>query len=56
VLAGAINIEVQEVCPSLRIDHGALPNAPVVDQMVLRELGAGPPATLAAADCAALGS
>jgi triacylglycerol esterase/lipase EstA (alpha/beta hydrolase family) len=49
-LAGATNIAVQNVCPSVRIDHGTLPSAPVVDRMVLRELGAGPPAALTTGD------
>jgi triacylglycerol esterase/lipase EstA (alpha/beta hydrolase family) len=53
-LAGALNLPVQSVCGRAQITHGDLPTAPLVQQMVLSELGAGPPAALGAADCASL--
>lgn len=53
-LAGALNLPVQSVCDHAQITHGELPTAPLVQQMVLRELTAGPPVALGAADCAGL--
>jgi len=53
-LAGALNLPVQSVCDHAQITHGELPTAPLVQQMVLRELAAGPPVALGAADCAGL--
>jgi triacylglycerol esterase/lipase EstA (alpha/beta hydrolase family) len=53
-LAGALNLPVQSVCGRAQITHGDLPTAPLVQQMVLSELRAGPPVVLAAADCARL--
>jgi triacylglycerol lipase len=55
-LAGAIDFSVQSVCATSRVDHGSLPSDPIVRAMVIRELGAGPPVTLTAADCASLQS
>ncbi len=51
-LAGALNFSVQSVCSASRVDHSDLPSDPAVGAMVLRELGAGPPTPLTAADCA----
>jgi triacylglycerol esterase/lipase EstA (alpha/beta hydrolase family) len=53
-LAGALNLPVQSVCARAQITHGDLPTAPLVQQMVRSELGAGPPVLLKAADCARL--
>jgi triacylglycerol lipase len=41
-LAGAVNIEVQQVCPGRKVTHGGLPADPVVDDLVLSELGTAP--------------
>jgi triacylglycerol esterase/lipase EstA (alpha/beta hydrolase family) len=53
-LAGALNLTVQSVCGRAQITHGELPTAPLVQQMVRSELGAGPPVALGTADCARL--
>jgi triacylglycerol esterase/lipase EstA (alpha/beta hydrolase family) len=53
-LAGALNLPVQSVCGRAQITHSDLPTAPLVQQMVLSELAAGPPVELGAADCARL--
>jgi hypothetical protein len=42
------------VCAGVRVAHGDLPSDPLVEQMVLTELGAGPPVRLGPSDCAAL--
>lgn len=47
-LAGALNIEVQQVCPGRTVTHGGLPADPVVGAIVEQELSAAavaPPAT-----------
>jgi triacylglycerol lipase len=54
VLAGAVDISVQSVCASSRVGHTDLPSDRVVERMVVRELGAGPPVTFTAADCPSL--
>jgi triacylglycerol lipase len=53
-LAGALNLTVQSVCADAQVSHGQLPTSPLVQQMVLSELRAGPPVHLGAADCARL--
>ncbi len=53
-LDGALNLPVQSVCPDASVGHGELPTAPLVQAMLLTELGAGPPVPLTAADCARL--
>lgn len=53
-LAGAVNLPVQSVCADARVGHGDLPRAPLVQQMVLAELAAGPPVELGRQDCARL--
>jgi triacylglycerol lipase len=50
-LAGALNIPVQSVCADAKVGHGDLPLDPLVQQMVLAELAAGPPARLGPQDC-----
>lgn len=42
VLAGAVNIDIQRVCPGLRVSHGGLPTDPHVQGIVAAELGATP--------------
>jgi triacylglycerol lipase len=56
VLAGAINIEIQSVCPASTVTHSQLPSDPLVAAMVADELQASPPARLSAGDCARLSS
>jgi hypothetical protein len=53
-LAGALDISVQSVCPGARVSHGGLPADPLVQRMVLAELGPGRPVPLGRADCARL--
>jgi triacylglycerol esterase/lipase EstA (alpha/beta hydrolase family) len=53
-LTGALNLPVQSVCAKAQVTHGGLPTTPLVQQMVLSELRAGPPITLHATDCARL--
>jgi len=55
-LAGALNVELQQVCPAAATVHGQLPTDPLVQAMVLAELTAGPARQFTAADCAALSS
>jgi triacylglycerol esterase/lipase EstA (alpha/beta hydrolase family) len=54
-LDGALNLTVQSVCADARVGHGGLPRDPLVQAMVVAELGAGGPVPLTAADCAQLG-
>jgi triacylglycerol lipase len=51
-LDGALNVEVQDVCPGARVQHGELPTDGVVTGLVLRAVGADPLA--AGGDCAVL--
>jgi hypothetical protein len=44
-LPGAVNVELQSVCPSARPGHGGLPTDPTVTRLVLDALGAAPLAT-----------
>jgi triacylglycerol lipase len=53
-LDGAINVPVQSVCADATVGHSDLPSTPLVQAMVLAELGAGDPAPLTAADCVRL--
>jgi triacylglycerol esterase/lipase EstA (alpha/beta hydrolase family) len=54
-LDGALNLPVQSVCPGSQVGHGQLPTDPIVQQIVLTELGAGDPVPLSESDCARLG-
>jgi triacylglycerol lipase len=54
-LDGALNMTVQSVCADERVGHGGLPQDPLVQAMVVTELGAGDPVRLTTADCARLG-
>jgi triacylglycerol esterase/lipase EstA (alpha/beta hydrolase family) len=53
-LEGAVDLSVQSVCVDARVEHGDLPRAPLVQAMVLAELGAGDPPQLGPADCTRL--
>ena len=53
-LDGAVNIPVQSVCADASVSHGDLPRDPLVQAMVLAELGAGAPTPLTASDCPGL--
>jgi hypothetical protein len=53
-LDGAINVPVQSVCADASVGHSDLPSAPLVQAMVLTQLGAGPPTELTEADCVRL--
>jgi triacylglycerol lipase len=55
-LAGATNIEVQDVCQGSTVAHGQLPTDPAVQGMVLAELGAGPVRAFSTSDCVRLSS
>ncbi len=54
-LDGALNLTVQSVCGGARVGHGDLPRSPLVQEIVVTELAAGPPVQLGPADCARLG-
>jgi hypothetical protein len=49
-LEGALNVEVQSVCPSARVSHSALPTRGLVTAIVLKALAASP-LTAPAAGC-----
>jgi triacylglycerol lipase len=50
-LPGALDVEVQSVCPAASVSHSQLPTSPVVIAMVLQELGPGPMTKPTAAAC-----
>ncbi len=50
-LPGALDVQVQSVCPAVSVSHSQLPTSPVVIAMVLRALGTGPMTTPTAAVC-----
>jgi len=56
VLAGALNIRIQSVCPASAVTHSGLPGDRLVAAMVAVELRASAPVPLGAGDCAGLGS
>jgi triacylglycerol esterase/lipase EstA (alpha/beta hydrolase family) len=53
-LTGALNIEIQSVCPASAVDHTGLPTDPLVARMVAAELAGAAIVPLGAADCARL--
>jgi triacylglycerol lipase len=53
-LDGAVDLTVQSVCADSRVAHGQLTTDPLVQEIVLAELAAGPPVELGAGDCARL--
>ena len=50
-LAGAIDVQIQSVCPGVSITHSQLPTNPDVTAMVLQALSAGPLQAPTSADC-----
>jgi triacylglycerol lipase len=50
-LPGALDVEVQAVCPAASVSHSQLPTSPVVIAMVLQALGPGPMTRPTAAEC-----
>jgi triacylglycerol lipase len=56
VLAGALNIRIQDVCPASAVTHSGLPADRLVAAMVAAELGVSAPVRLGAGDCARLSS
>ena len=55
-LAGALDLTVQSVCPQSRVAHSELPTDPVVQGLVLGELGPDAPRAYTTDDCRRLGS
>ncbi|HEY2044402.1 MAG TPA: hypothetical protein VGH11_17135 [Jatrophihabitans sp.] len=53
-LDGGLNLTVQSVCASSSVQHSGLPTDPLIQAMVLTELGSGAPVALTPADCARL--
>ena len=53
-LEGALELPVQSVCADARVAHGDLPRDPLVQAMVLEQLGVAAPAALGPDDCARL--
>jgi triacylglycerol esterase/lipase EstA (alpha/beta hydrolase family) len=51
LLPGALDVQVQSVCPAASVSHSELPTSPVVIAMVLQALGPGPLTRPTAADC-----
>jgi triacylglycerol lipase len=51
VLDGALNVVVQDLCPSSTAGHPDLPSHPVVLAMLGTALGVGPPAAPASVTC-----
>ena len=54
-LDGALNLPVQSVCAEARLSHQQLPRSPLVQEIVLLQLGPGEPEELGPDDCARLG-
>ncbi len=50
-LPGALDVQVQSVCPAATVSHSQLPTSPVVIAMVLQDIGSGPMTRPTAADC-----
>jgi triacylglycerol lipase len=55
-LEGAVNVELQDLCPGVRVGHGELPTAPLVRALVLDALSAGPLSSPPATACTAVHS
>ncbi|HEY4019635.1 MAG TPA: lipase, partial [Pseudonocardiaceae bacterium] len=53
-LAGAVNVPVQQVCPSEQVAHSQLPTDPLVTGIVLTELSAPSVTAPNPAQCQAL--
>ncbi|UQX88087.1 alpha/beta fold hydrolase [Jatrophihabitans telluris] len=50
-LAGALDVQVQAVCPASQVTHSALPTDPAVQSLVESELAVGAPVPLSALRC-----
>jgi hypothetical protein len=50
-LSGALNVEVQELCPAARTSHGDLPGDPVTLRVLTGTLGAGRPVAPSDVSC-----
>lgn len=50
-LEGAINVELQSICPGVTVDHGGLPTDPLVTALVLRAIAAAPMTAPTSANC-----
>jgi triacylglycerol lipase len=50
-LPGALDVQLQSVCPAANVSHSQLPTSPAVIAMVLQELGSAPMRQPTAADC-----
>jgi hypothetical protein len=53
-LDGAVNLTVQDVCPSRQVDHGSLPRDAAVQGLVVRALGVATFVPPSSAECAAV--
>lgn len=53
VLAGAVDVRLQDVCPGSTTPHGGLPKDPAVIGLVLAALGVAPPQPPVAGSCGA---
>jgi triacylglycerol esterase/lipase EstA (alpha/beta hydrolase family) len=56
VLSGALNIEIQSVCPASTVTHSGLPSDRLVAAMVAAELQPSAPVAFSSRDCARLSS
>jgi triacylglycerol lipase len=50
-LAGAVNVPLQQICPTVRVSHSQLPSAPLVTGLVLAALNGRRMLTPTPADC-----
>jgi triacylglycerol lipase len=50
-LEGAVNVELQAVCPAVTVDHSGLPTNPLVTTLVLRAIDVAPLRPPTPADC-----
>lgn len=55
-LDGALNINVQDLCPDAEVSHGELPRAPAVIALVMRQVGVAAPMAPSDTDCESLSS
>ncbi|MEP6696855.1 MAG: lipase [Pseudonocardiales bacterium] len=53
-LSGALNVVLQDVCPHVRVEHGELPASPLVESIVLADLGAAAVTAPQAGECGRL--
>ncbi len=53
-LTGAVDVELQSICPDAHLQHAQLPSDPLVTGLVLRALGTAPLVAPVPADCATL--